>query len=303
MAEMDAVQQESAPHDVAPVAKLAYAAGAVISVALVIGMGVWGYKLLVRDVSGVPVIRAAEGPMRVQPDDPGGQRAEHQGLSVNEVAADGAVSEPADRLILAPEPLDLGTEVPPDPGAGTTAEIRVAAEIDTAGQATAGAPEDAPETGEAPDERADRGQDADQQAASPPTPGAEEDDPETVTGGLGRSLRPKSRPAGLENVRSVSAAAVQAPREIDPADIPEGTRLAQLGAFSSAEIAREEWARLAGRFDEYLSSKDRVIQRAESGGRIFYRLRAMGFDDLGDARRFCSALVAENAECIPVVAR
>jgi len=46
-----------------------------------------------------------------------------------------------------------------------------------------------------------------------------------------------------------------------------------------------------------------VIQRAESGGRIFYRLRAMGFDDLSDARRFCSAFIAENTECIPVVTR
>ena len=37
---------------------------------------------------------------------------------------------------------------------------------------------------------------------------------------------------------------------------------------------------------------------ATSGGRTFYRLRAMGFEDLSDARRFCSALVAENAECM-----
>jgi hypothetical protein len=29
----------------------------------------------------------------------------------------------------------------------------------------------------------------------------------------------------------------------------------------------------------------------------------MGFTDLSDARRFCSAMVAERADCIPVVAR
>ena len=40
--------------------------------ALVVGIGVWGYKLLVRDVSGVPVVRAVEGPMRIQPENPGG---------------------------------------------------------------------------------------------------------------------------------------------------------------------------------------------------------------------------------------
>ncbi|HBS49363.1 MAG TPA: sporulation protein SsgA, partial [Rhodobacteraceae bacterium] len=33
------------------------------------------------------------------------------------------------------------------------------------------------------------------------------------------------------------------------------------------------------------------------------RLRAMGFDDISDARRFCSALVAGGADCIPVTTR
>jgi hypothetical protein len=77
----------------------------------------------------------------------------------------------------------------------------------------------------------------------------------------------------------------------------------QLGAFDSDEVARSEWGRLSSRFNDYLAGKKRVIQRAESGGRVFYRLRAMGFSDLADARRFCSALVAENADCIPVVTR
>ena len=46
-----------------------------------------------------------------------------------------------------------------------------------------------------------------------------------------------------------------------------------------------------------------VLQPAESGGRTFYRLRAHGFDDEDDARRFCSAFVAQNATCIPVPQR
>jgi len=68
-------------------------------------------------------------------------------------------------------------------------------------------------------------------------------------------------------------------------------------------VARQEWDRLSDRFGEYLEDKNRVIQKAQSGGRTFYRLRALGFADLSDARRFCSALVAEKAECIPVVTR
>ena len=41
--------------------------GAVLSLALVGAIIVWAYQLAVRDVTGIPVIRAMDGPMRVQP--------------------------------------------------------------------------------------------------------------------------------------------------------------------------------------------------------------------------------------------
>ncbi len=87
--------------------------GAAISLGLVIGVAIWGYKLLVRDVTGIPVVRALEGPMRVQPENPGGDAADHQGLAVNAVAADGTAAPPADTLILAPRPVDLTGEDQP----------------------------------------------------------------------------------------------------------------------------------------------------------------------------------------------
>ena len=66
--------------------------GATCSVALVLGLVVWGYKLAVRDVNGVPVVRALEGPLRISPENPGGDFAVHQGLSVNAVAAAGTAA-------------------------------------------------------------------------------------------------------------------------------------------------------------------------------------------------------------------
>ena len=87
------------------------------------------------------------------------------------------------------------------------------------------------------------------------------------------------------------------------ASLPAGTRLAQLGAYESAAVARSEWDRIHGQFEDYLDGKERVIQKAESGGRIFYRLRAMGFADLSDARRVCATLIAGKADCIPVTTR
>jgi FAD/FMN-containing dehydrogenase len=98
-----------------------------------------------------------------------------------------------------------------------------------------------------------------------------------------------------------AAATADGPADLAP--VPEGTRLVQLGAFDTAEEARAAWARIADRFSPLLADKGRVLQQAEAGGRGFWRLRARGFDDLAHARRFCAALVAQRADCIPVRAR
>lgn len=312
MADRQTAQYMAAPNHGNIVKKLTNLTGAAVSLALIAGIGVWGYKLLVRDVSGVPVVRAAEGPVRVQPDDPGGRQAINQGLAVNQVAAEGTAAKPADRLILAPKPLDLSledvpsqqmaqggseaTDIPTELSPTAENEPRATSDRESIQLATVEAlatqlAQGSPKFEEAPKPAAEAEPEAEPQTAEPKD-------------GLGRSLRPRVRPATLSEVRQVAAPApATAARDIDPADIPAGTRMAQLGAFESAAIAQKEWTRLSSKFGEYLEGKDRVVQKAQSGGRTFYRLRAMGFADLSDARRFCSALVAENADCIPVVTR
>ncbi len=347
-----------APYSGKPMGNLANVAGAVVSLALVAGVGVWGYKLLVRDVSGVPVVRAISGPMREQPNDPGGMAAAHQGLAVNSVAAEGSAAAPADRLMLAPEPVDVTDEdaagtvlalnaarsaprlpdvihddaVPASSAynadvvggaddearmnqeASDTAATEEVAEADTASELLTNA------AGDAVAIRPSSVEDLVAQIASD-TPPLSDLSPVTVAapvaapvlkaaikGGLKRSLRPRLRPNGLQQAVAVAAVAAQAApagtvRDLDPASIGAGTRLAQLGAFESPEIARKEWDRLSARFGDFLHGKDRVIEKAQSGGRTFYRLRAHGFADLSDARRFCSAFVAEKVDCIPVVTR
>lgn len=277
--------QQNNLETVGTVTKATYLLGALMSLALVIGMVVWGVQTLTRDVSGIPVVRAAKGPVRVQPEDPGGAKVRNQGFAVNDVAADGTAAAPADTLILAPEPLDLSFETVPVE-AERTAPQAVESEEDMMALAESIAADIAP--------------------LEQVQPVAMEAPNATVTGGLGKSLRPKLRPgqvAAVEPSAPPVDLASGTVRDVDAATIPVGTRLAQLGAFKTEEIARKEWARLEVKFGDYLNGKDRVIQKAESGGRTFYRLRAMGFADLGDARRFCSALVAERAECIPVVTR
>ncbi len=289
--------------------------GAAASLALIAGIGVWGYQLVMRDVSGVPVVRAVEGPMRVQPEDPGGMPADHQGLAVNAVAVQGAAEAPADRLILAPRPVDLADEDQPvKPGddimaakeAPDSRESESGSVSSMVDRLLAGVLSGSDDQNDATIVKAaarveQPGDLASAQAASD----SAEPTPAVVTGpGPARSLRPRIRP-----IQSVGTSAVVTPvaakpgLDVDPDSLPVGTRLAQLGAFESPDLARQEWDRLAGKFGDYMEGKSRVVQKASSGGRTFYRLRAMGFDDLADARRFCSALVAEQADCIPVVTR
>lgn len=311
MADMHYARPEAGPERASFIVRMTNLTGAVLSLALIAGVGVWGYKMIIRDVSGVPVVRATEGPMRETPADPGGDAAAHQGLSVNVVAAEGIAAAPADRLVLAPPPLELSlddvaplTQVRADAEERSTAraaqsdagaepeQLQNASILALADQIAAGAAPMAP---------------LDEEVTGPDaaeTPEAEAPAVETV----GTVTRPRARPASLTSVPEAIALAVAAAQsapsdEVEAETIPLGTRLAQLGAFDSAEVARAEWDRLSGRFGDFMDGKQRVIQRAESGGRTFYRLRAMGFADLGDARRFCSALVAERAECIPVVTR
>ncbi|WP_254054638.1 SPOR domain-containing protein [Roseovarius sp. EL26] len=266
------------------VSKMTNLMGAGISLALLVGLGMWGYDLLVRDVSGVPVVRAAEGPMREAPEDPGGKQALNQGLAVNNVAAQGIAEGPAEQLILAPEPLELSLD-----------DLEVATVADTD---TAPAQEEiaAPATNQIELAVLQVAEDAPKEVAEAP-------EAKVIKAGLAKSLRPQLRPANLSKAKPVSATAPAVALDVDPASVPVGTRLAQLGAFESDAVARSEWARLSGTFGDYLEGKQRVIQKATSGGRVFYRLRAMGFADLSDARRFCSAFVAEGADCIPVVSR
>ena len=304
------------------VARALNAMGAILSVALVAGLGHWGYTLVMRDVTGIPVVRALEGPTRVQPDDPGGVAADYQGLAVNTIAAEGQAEGPADSVTLAPAPLALADE---DRPAVSGAEVAAApeAEADEMQPAAEAAEPDpmavalalaeavsegvAPLTGETADLSMTDVPDA---AAPEEEMAAVELIPASVPGVV-LSPRPAPRPEDLVTRAELSTApdirpfveTAASPAEVDPATIPAGTRLAQLGAFDSEEVARVEWDRLMIRFEDILESKSRVIERAQSGGKTFYRLRAMGFDDLSDARRFCAAMLAGQAPCIPVETR
>jgi hypothetical protein len=294
-----------------------------------VGFGIWGYKLAVRDVLGVPVIQALDGPMRIAPEDPGGEIADHQGLAVNDVAAVGIATPLPERLALAPRPQELAEEDVPglvgpvplaipaaapgevQPG-GADLALAAAPQVESASpteiavdaaiaEALGLAPEDLGVTedialaGEMPAAEALEGPVLEDLAAEPLPEGA-----------ITLSPRPRSRPSPGEvaaAANDIAPAAIKGLAEVDPATIPVGTRLVQFGAFNTADEARVEWVRLQGGFGELMTEKGLVLQPAESGGRTFFRLRATGFEDEDDARRFCAAFVAQGVTCIPVPQR
>lgn len=283
-------------------------AGAVCSVALVLGLGFWGYRLAVRDVAGVPVMRALAGPMRIAPADPGGDQASNQGLSVNAIAAIGTSQPMSDQLTLAPRPIEL------QPGDNAGLQNAVSTGTDTALveaslQITSTA---TPASLTVADPALTDGAGTLVQDAAGPAIDPLNANPESAK----TSLRPKARPLTLTKGKPATAKpdagkpahvqTVSAPgpaTEIDPAKVQIGTRLAQLGAFDTPDLARTRFAELQASYGELMTGKAIVITSAQSGGRSFFRLRAHGFEGDDDARRFCAVLEADSVDCIPVVQR
>lgn len=283
------------------ITRITHLAGAACSIALIIGLAAWGYKLAVRDVNGVPVVRAMAGPMRIAPENPGGEVADHQGLAVNTIAALGTAAPPPDRLVLAPRPPELA----PEDSAGLS-PVDPNAVVETAPMIAA-VPVPVPKPAIDP-----LGPDPDAVAQALAEALAEPVPEVTDEGALqtaGAAIRPRARPSSMGAsdlsvaVTEATPVAATTAAEVDPATIASGTRLVQLGAFDTPEQARSEWAKLANQFGPVMEGKALVVQAAESGGRTFYRLRAHGFADETAARGFCTTLLDQNASCIPVEQR
>lgn len=300
--------------------------GALLSVALLVGLVAWGYELTQREVGRVPVLRAMDGPMRIAPEDPGGIAAAHQGLSVAAVPAEGSVEPPPAQVILAPEPVRLadGDAPPPAPPARGPAEATARPTVAETTPATPPVVRQDPSGGGAKWVSAPAAPLATEASDGIVMPAALRFDGEAKpdiaaliasldegdsvaraapgAGGLLRSPRPMPRPAGAAIVTRASAGAAGAPigatDEIDPGDIAQGAGLAQLGTFDAPEDARLGWQRLAATHAALLDGRRYLVQPAESGGRAFFRLRAAGFADMGEARRFCVAMRAAGAECV-----
>lgn len=255
--------------------------GALSSVALLAGLGIWVYDLATIDARTVPVVRALEGPARVAPDDPGGFRAAHQGLALNTVPADVPSTLVGERIVLAPEPVGPAPEdIEPQ-----AAEAAPTDPADILRNAIDGALSEV--LGEQPIA----------------------DDPETAAPAAQPAVvapRPMQRPDPDVVTRAVPDAGLPVLADLlpkDPSQIAPGTGVAQLGRFPSRDAAFAAWDALDARFGAYLLARTPVVEEVASDDIPFYRLQAQGFADLGAARAFCAVLDANGDACVPTVKR
>lgn len=278
-------------------------AGAAVFLGVVAAMGLWSYRLGTRDAAEVPVIRAMEGPARIQPEDPGGAQAAHQGLEVNAVLS--GTPAPMARTPVTPAPARpaLAEEDAPQ-GALIVAAARAFAEPSEGADLRMPA-DDGIETVMVEEAPALLPLVAEALAEAEP---AAEAAAEAVS-----DQRPRSRPGNLARVRAPQvAAATPAPTPVaaapaptvaqarEVASISRGSRLVQLGAYDSEEITRRAWAQLVARHGDLLGSKSLYVERATSNSRVFYRLRVAGFANTEQTRVMCESLRARGVDCIPV---
>ena len=282
-----------------------YWVGAALSLSLLTGAIGWSYQLIVRDINQIPIVRAQLGPLRVAPDDPGGLTAANQGLSVTQLAVN---ERPllSDEIFLAPAAEVLSEEnvalqISEENSSITNKENFDTLEVSTENSLDLKILPEQNATGLASNNEAVLST----AAFSPKKLEIEN----AVSLALAltnevnssfNSLRPKIRPVVLNQIQTDNIAQSVANELV--VTLPVGSAVVQLGAFESKSLAQIEWQRLEALLGSVLTSKNMVIQKAESGGKVFYRLRAFGFDDLSDARQFCSA-VNDKVACIPVVTR
>lgn len=295
--------------------------GAIISVVMILGVVVWAYRLSERAASGLPVLQAPEGAARLAPDDPGGSMARHVGLAVNEVAGSGMASAGPTRVMLAPASQVLSDDdvpmsgvrnvplveriepvLPPEaePATAPTAQVDVvdsdtsdAAGDETTQTASSAAPVAVVRPPEQPYRVSTNGPD-DRISAS--IPGVKSSPRPS-----GRASQPSVPAQGATTTAPTAAPPRAAP--IETKTVAVGTRVANLGTFGSADVAKSEWDRLVRKFGDLMDGKQPLIQATTSGDQVYYRLRASGFDDVADSIDFCSVIVATKNNCVPTVVR
>ena len=261
--------------------------GLILSISIFVFLIIWGFSLNVSENAEIPVVKAKIKEARIISENPGGQIINYQGLSVNNVQEQGAAQVTANRILLAPEPVELRENDL------TTSAIKKTDNLDDLGNTMINQPKKTIVLKETEEDKQ-----------------LTDDSNKLSALALDRSRKPwvrqmlnsKNTEKALE-IAEVEIAEVEiAEVEITEAKIKRGTNLVQLGSYSTRKEAQEAWASFLKRNGTIFKNKKRSIQKFDSS-RYPFRLRASGFTTLNDSRDFCILLRGLIPTCLPMRAK
>ncbi len=251
----------------------------------------------VAERGGVPLIRAAQGPVKVRPADPGGRVVPHQNRQVYreyDTARHPARPHKGVEDLLAPGSRQSGSKQTSRSSARNAAAAGPTCRADPALRADvrryrrtvlrAAAARPAP-----PDKAAGRQAASQQAAARAPA--------EPATAGPPIRSRPRAAPAAAP--KAVAGLPKPAGRTAPAATAPP-FRI-QLGAFRTLAKARRRGRGLQQAHRSLLGRLNMTVERVDLGAKgIFYRLRAGPLPDRQSAHSLCRSLGKRRIDCYPV---
>jgi hypothetical protein len=140
--------------------------------------------------------------------------------------------------------------------------------------------------------------------AAPPPPAAsaalrpaQTEAPEPPPAAIPAATAPAPRAAPIKPVRAPPPAAPLA-RTATLSAPAAGEPVVQIGAFSSAALARKGWSDTAALMPGRMAGRTAKVEKADRDGKTFYRSYVGGFASKAQADGFCAALKAAGKSCI-----
>ena len=254
----------------------------------------------------VPTVHAAQGPIKVRPENPGGQEIPFRDYDINNRMKGEEASTRVENLLPPPEQAKAPPHAAPAPAAGGAQAPQGAARSEAllpetppapAPQPVAKAPVPkavpAPQAAEVPPSKAgSQGPlqlvpkaptaPAAEQVAAPPPPAPE--------------VKPAPAPAQPQTAKTVPQVAPQTA----PARVSAGWQV-QLAAARDIKAAQAEGERLKTKHSDLLGSLRVTVMQADLGAKgVFYRIRLGPAKDQDHARALCAQLSKRGQGCLAV---
>ena len=247
---------------------------ALVAVMLVV-VAVQGYSILFGGPSGgdVPIVRAADDPVKVKPETPGGLDVPYQDQLVMNQPAEGGEGGKVERLLPPPE-------APKPPQAAERKPLTAQEIVELTARA------------------------AKLRAAAGPSPGPEMTD----TGGPAPEAGTSDSTAGIEAPETqVIEPAAPKPAATQQAALPkqepvaapgDGRFFIQLLSLTSKNGTKASWTKLQQAHPEQLGDRRLFVEEAEVKGRTYYRVQAGRFASRDAANAVCGQLKARSQDCL-----